>query len=64
MSREIDHLLDVKQKEGDKKDCYLMFSRMVTNGNFPEDMTSFLNFLQQSDNSDYDSNSLISGDVY
>jgi hypothetical protein len=28
---------------------------MVTNGNFPEDMISFLNFLQQSDNFDYDS---------
>lgn len=43
--------LGFPRKEGDKKDCYLIFSKMVRNGNFPENMKSFLNFIEEYDNS-------------
>ena len=34
--------LGFPRKEGDKKDCYQVFSKMVKNGKFPEDMNSLL----------------------
>ncbi|WP_373481116.1 type II toxin-antitoxin system YhaV family toxin [Geminocystis sp.] len=37
--------LGFPRKEGDKKDCYKIFSKMVTNGNFPEDMNIFLDLI-------------------
>ncbi|BAQ60909.1 hypothetical protein GM3708_1315 [Geminocystis sp. NIES-3708] len=43
--------LGFPRKEGDKKDCYNVFSKMVINGNFPEDMSSFLDLVN---NSGYD----------
>lgn len=39
--------LGYPRKEGDKKDCYKVFSQLVTQGNFPEDMASFLTILEQ-----------------
>lgn len=39
--------LGFPRKEGDKKDCYQIFSKMVINGNFPEDMISFLNIINE-----------------
>jgi toxin YhaV len=39
--------LGFPRKEGDKKDCYLVFSKLVANGYFPENMSSFLEILEQ-----------------
>lgn len=39
--------LGFPRKEGDKKDCYNVFSKLVTNGNFPEDMATFLDMLEE-----------------
>lgn len=39
--------LGFPRKEGDKKDCYQVFSKMVINGNFPEDMSSFLEVINK-----------------
>jgi toxin YhaV len=39
--------LGFPRKEGDKKDCYQVFSKMVRKGNFPEDLKSFLADFQQ-----------------
>lgn len=39
--------LGFPRKEGDKKDCYEIFSKMVINGNFPEDMNSFLDLINE-----------------
>ncbi|WP_017293019.1 type II toxin-antitoxin system YhaV family toxin [Geminocystis herdmanii] len=41
--------LGFPRKEGDKKDCYEIFSKMVINGNFPEDVSSFLDLINQFD---------------
>ena len=37
--------LGFPRKEGDKRDCYRVFSKLVSNGEFPEDMPSFLEVL-------------------
>ena len=42
--------LGFPRKEGDKKDCYKVFSKMVINGNFPENMSSFLDLVNNSEN--------------
>jgi toxin YhaV len=34
--------LGFPRKEGDRQDCYAVFSRMVTNGTLPESYSSFL----------------------
>lgn len=34
--------LGYPRKEGDKKDCYAVFSKMVANGDFPDDMEQLL----------------------
>ena len=34
--------LGFPRKEGDKKDCYSVFSKLVSQGEFPEDMETFL----------------------
>lgn len=39
--------LGFPRKEGDKKDCYNVFEKLVINGNFPEDMATFLDILAQ-----------------
>ncbi len=39
--------LGFPRKEGDKKDCYNVFSKLVTKGNFPEDMATFLDVLER-----------------
>lgn len=41
--------LGFPRKEGDKKDCYNIFSKFVRNGNFPEDMATFLDLLELSE---------------
>lgn len=43
--------LGFPRKEGDKKDCYEIFSKMVINGNFPDDMNTFLDLINKSDKS-------------
>lgn len=35
-------LLGYPRKEGDKQDCYQVFSRMVANGDFPETLSQLL----------------------
>ncbi|AFZ54722.1 type II toxin-antitoxin system YhaV family toxin [Cyanobacterium aponinum UTEX 3222] len=42
--------LGFPRKERDKKDCYKVFSKMVINGNFPEDIASFLDLANNSEN--------------
>lgn len=39
--------LGFPRKEGDKKDCYRLFSKLVERGEFPDDMTSFLEKLTE-----------------
>jgi toxin YhaV len=41
--------LGFPRKEGDKKDCYRVFSKLVANGEFPENMTTFLDLLSDSE---------------
>ena len=36
--------LGYPRKEGDKKDCYAVFSKMVNRGNFPHSLDELINF--------------------
>lgn len=37
--------LGFPRKEGDKKDCYAIFEKLVKKGEFPQTMTEFLNHI-------------------
>jgi len=37
--------LGFPRKEGDKKDCYNVFAKLVKNGEFPESLETFLDYL-------------------
>ena len=38
--------LGFPRKEGDKRDCYAVFSKLVSQGEFPEDMERFLEIVE------------------
>jgi len=38
--------LGFPSKEGDKKDCYAVFERLVKKGDFPKNMTEFLEIME------------------
>jgi len=40
--------LGFPRKEGDKKDCYAVFEKLVQRGEFPKSMTEFLQVLESS----------------